>query len=93
MAKGKAGGNGNGGEVHDLTVKILPKIHGGIAKLVEGQNEMRVDLRGVHTEFRAVNQRLDKIDGRLASVLDYTLHRYEDHEKRLRAVEDKLLGR
>jgi hypothetical protein len=81
MAKGK----GNGG-VEDVTVEILKDIRtdlramrGDIRQLAEGQEEMRGDLR--------------IIKERLASVLDYTLHRYEDHERRLRQVEEKLTGR
>jgi len=87
MAKGKGnGGKGNGGEVRDLTVAILKDIRAGIQRLGQGQDEMRSDIRRLADDMQIVKERL-------ANVLDYTLHRYEDHEKRLRIVEDKLAER
>jgi hypothetical protein len=85
MPKGK-GSKDRGGEVRDITVDILKDIRTGILRLAQGQDAMRGDIRRLADDMQTVKERL-------ANVLDYTLHRYEDHERRLSSLEGKIAER
>ncbi len=93
----RRGGDGDGGNVKDLTVEILKQIRGELrdtnARLATLERATVAGFRHLTDRFDQLGTRFDQLGDRFEHALGFAGDRYRDHERRLGKLERHVFPR